>query len=737
MRLLERFIENRSIKYLTALATLLLTLPLLLLVLYLGHLNYLDRKKDLSLEALELARLFSQKYADTVLHAQTLLETVASFPDLMTTDPEVLQKQFQRIMQAHPQYSTLLLTGVDGSLTVATTTNDRSLNFANREAFQNAARSGRFSVSKALLGLMSGQAILPFSCPVRNASGQVVGVLLTGLRLSEYETFFSSLNPAEGSRFILFNEQGIRLFRWPKRPISPVGLMLAPQTMESIRRGPEARGSFELRDQTGQEVTYAFIKLKRLGDEPGDLGILVGIPSPGWFSLFWPVFGRTALLILGLAALALAVNAVLSRKIVIEGLGVLQRNTARIAAGEAAPAGSALSGCREIMALGRAFDTMSRDLIQDRLSRDAAVEELRRESVRLANIIEGTHVGTWEWNIPSGETVFNERWAHMLGHTLEELAPTTIETWRTLAHPEDLRLAQDALAKHFAGESPRYACEYRMRHKDGHWVWILDCGTVITRSRDGTPRMMYGTHQDISERKRNEQYREDVERLIRHDIKTPLNGLLMLTRLALTDSINEELQKLTPKIIRSIEHISSLIDSTEKFTKMEKGEYAIQAAWVDLREMFRVVSNSLQPLSNGKGVRLVQSMKPGSLLRQGKPLVYGEQFLLEDLLTNLIKNAVEASPEGADVLVSYRIGKSEARIEIHNWGVIPESVQAVLFEKYSTAGKPAGTGLGLYSARLIAKAHGGAIEFATSEIHGTTLTVILPLPPNPMDGSRN
>lgn len=97
-----------------------------------------------------------------------------------------------------------------------------------------------------------------------------------------------------------------------------------------------------------------------------------------------------------------------------------------------------------------------------------------RSRERLENIIEGTNVGTWEWNVQTGETSFNDRRADIIGYRLEELAPLSIETWLRLSHPEDLERSDRLLARHFSGELEYYDFEGRMRHKDGHWVWIHD-----------------------------------------------------------------------------------------------------------------------------------------------------------------------------------------------------------------------------------------------------------------------
>jgi len=127
--------------------------------------------------------------------------------------------------------------------------------------------------------------------------------------------------------------------------------------------------------------------------------------------------------------------------------------------------------------------------------------ELAEERRRLAEIIWGTNVGTWEWVVPTGETVFNERWAEMLGYRLSELEPVGIATWEALTHPEDLPLAKAALERVFARQEEAYEIEFRMRHKDGRWVWVLDRGKVVAWDEQGAPLRMSGTHTDVSKRK--------------------------------------------------------------------------------------------------------------------------------------------------------------------------------------------------------------------------------------------
>jgi PAS domain S-box-containing protein len=142
--------------------------------------------------------------------------------------------------------------------------------------------------------------------------------------------------------------------------------------------------------------------------------------------------------------------------------------------------------------------------VSDITDRKRAEDAMQDHRWRLASIIEGTRVGTWEWNVQTGQTCFNERWAEILGYRLDELLPTTIKTWERFAHPKDFQKSSELLERHFAGEIPFYECECRMKHRDGHWVWVLDRGRVITRTDNDKPLMMFGTHSDISKRKQAE-----------------------------------------------------------------------------------------------------------------------------------------------------------------------------------------------------------------------------------------
>lgn len=127
-----------------------------------------------------------------------------------------------------------------------------------------------------------------------------------------------------------------------------------------------------------------------------------------------------------------------------------------------------------------------------------------KEREKYLSIIEATRAGTWEWNIQTGENKYNERWAEIVGYTLDELEPITDETWSRLVHPEDLQESNRLIQSLFYKEREFYSMECRMKHKEGHWVWVLDKGNVVSWTEDGKPLYMYGTHIDITEAKQLE-----------------------------------------------------------------------------------------------------------------------------------------------------------------------------------------------------------------------------------------
>ncbi len=170
-------------------------------------------------------------------------------------------------------------------------------------------------------------------------------------------------------------------------------------------------------------------------------------------------------------------------------------------------------------------------------------DKIIQQKSRLDWIIKGTGAGTWEWNIQTGETIFNDKWAEMLGYSLEELAPITIKTWEENTHPADLKKAEENLEKHFRGETEQYDVEIRMKHKNGSWVWMNDRGRVISWTEDNKPLKMFGIHLNITKRK-EERKELEFNHQFQKNIAEISSSLLNITSANIDRKINTSLKKI-------------------------------------------------------------------------------------------------------------------------------------------------------------------------------------------------
>ncbi|MDK2061889.1 PAS domain S-box protein [Aliarcobacter butzleri] len=150
------------------------------------------------------------------------------------------------------------------------------------------------------------------------------------------------------------------------------------------------------------------------------------------------------------------------------------------------------------------------------------------ERNRLANIITGTNVGTWEWNVQTNEVIFNEKWAQMIGYTLDEILPTTINTWMKFVQPDDLEKSKQLLRSHFNKELDYYESEMRMKHKNGSWIWIEARGKVISWNEKNEPIIMMGIHLDVTKEKTLIQEMEIVKNRFENMFKTHSSVMLLI-----------------------------------------------------------------------------------------------------------------------------------------------------------------------------------------------------------------
>jgi signal transduction histidine kinase len=220
--------------------------------------------------------------------------------------------------------------------------------------------------------------------------------------------------------------------------------------------------------------------------------------------------------------------------------------------------------------------------------------------------------------------------------------------------------------------------------------------------------------------------REDVERITRHDLKSPLNAIIATAQFELAN------EGLDPNLKESLEVIATsgldmlqMINLSLDLFKMERGLYRLKAEPVGLRGLAERIARETGPMRVAGRLEM-------QLATEGNPAdsawtVPGEPLLCYSLLGNLMRNAMEAAPAGGVISVRLIAGPDGATsVAIRNPGEVPTAVRGRLFAKFATAGKSGGTGLGLYSARLIAGTLGAQLDADLSEPGHTTFRIVFP-----------
>lgn len=138
-------------------------------------------------------------------------------------------------------------------------------------------------------------------------------------------------------------------------------------------------------------------------------------------------------------------------------------------------------------------------------------EQLKKNEEWLQLSTTSSKVGLWEWHPKTNKVMIDEIWANLIGYTKKEIEPVNVETWNSIVHPKDMPRFQFDLEQYFAGNTPIFECEIRMKHKNGHWVWILERGRAVEWDDEGNAERLVGTHVDITQQK-NVEERIEAER---------------------------------------------------------------------------------------------------------------------------------------------------------------------------------------------------------------------------------
>ncbi len=236
---------------------------------------------------------------------------------------------------------------------------------------------------------------------------------------------------------------------------------------------------------------------------------------------------------------------------------------------------------------------------------------------------------------------------------------------------------------------------------------------------------------------RSDNLKEEVERITQHDLKSPLISLLNgVTYLEHFSELDNEQKSITIDMRTAINTAMDMINRSLDLYKMETNKYQYAPMEMDLLEVIQQVVTDLSGPASTSNVAIL-ILRNGSIPQKDDTfLVKAEAPLCYSLIANLLKNGIEASSTGDKVTITLNDGEA-IMLTVHNTGAVPEEIRDIFFEKYATARKATGTGIGTYSAKLMTQTMGGSIDMTTSEENGTKVSISLPIlnitPENPSE----
>ena len=224
------------------------------------------------------------------------------------------------------------------------------------------------------------------------------------------------------------------------------------------------------------------------------------------------------------------------------------------------------------------------------------------------------------------------------------------------------------------------------------------------------------------------QFRQKLERKIRHDLKSPINGIVGFSDMMLADGSLSAEQTRQVKIMLDCGHKAlRMINLSSGLFHMEQGTYHLEPHTFDLLPIIHHFQTDFSSLLRIKKISLKIQLHGRIASKEDSFFVHGEATLCHAMLTNLIKNAIEASEKDQTVTISLKDAGKFGVVRIHNQGAVPKTIRDRFFEKHVIADKKPGTGLGVYSAKLIAETQGGEIRMRTSSVKGTEIAVSIPI----------
>ncbi len=408
----------------------------------------------------------------------------------------------------------------------------------------------------------------------------------------------------------------------------------------------------------------------------------------------------------------------------------------------------------EIERQNRELDRLRTSIHRESNSRLLAEDALDETRDRLQIAVDAAGLALWDWQLPYRHVFLSARWGELIGDIGRD-AYWEVTDLQARVHPDDVPGIKTAMRALLEGREQRAVVQHRVRTATG-WMWVETHGMVAEHDPKGEPLRLMGTLADIGERKRIEQdgarARELAEQASRakseflanisHEVRTPLNALMGLTRMLMDSPLNAEQASWLSLMDSSAHSLLNLLNDILDLSRIEAGKLDIEHSRFDLHRTLREAVGPYAEQARAKPLNFQL------VLRHDLPQwVMGDPGRLGQVVGNLLSNAIKFTPRNGriDVMVSYPTSKGQQQpwlqLKVQDSGVgIGRKQQTTIFEAFtqadaSTARRYGGSGLGLAICARLAGLMGGSIDLHSELGQGSTFTLTLPLQEAPVDNS--
>jgi PAS domain S-box-containing protein len=375
-------------------------------------------------------------------------------------------------------------------------------------------------------------------------------------------------------------------------------------------------------------------------------------------------------------------------------------------------------------------------LAREQAAREAAEQmaaALRESEERFRLAAEAVTGFIYEVDVATGRTTFSPGVTGLLGFTPEEVADAA--GWECLVHPEDMDTLKAIRAVQLGKGREQYRCEYRVRHRDGHYIHVWDQGLTV-HDAEGRPTRRVGNVVDISGQKKAQSALAEANRrkdeflaMLAHELRNPLAPIRNAVHLLRHAGPSEPLlQGAREMIERNVNQMVRLVDDLLDVSRITRGKIRLEMEPV---EMHRVVSQAIEmtrPLIESRHHRLTVAVPDPEVW------VNGDVSRLAQVVSNLLNNAAKYTDEGGDIKLTLAVIDREAVLRVRDSGVgLPREMFEIVFELFTQMDRSldrsqGGLGIGLTLVKQLVEMHGGRVAVSSDGPgNGSEFTVHVPL----------